>query len=46
MEANNDNDSVSYAKKNLAINKDCKHKFKTVYGRKQICVKCGFVKWW
>lgn len=47
MAKKNDNDSVSYAsEKNLAISKDCKHKFKTIYGKKQICVRCGFIKWW
>lgn len=46
METKKDNDCVSYAKENLIINKGCRHKFKTIYGKKKICVKCGFIKWW
>jgi hypothetical protein len=46
MEAKKDNDSLSYVKENLIINKECRHKFKKLYGKKRICVKCGFEKWW
>ncbi len=49
MEKNNGSCSVSSVKKssksNVAIVKDCKHKFKVIYRNKQICVKSGFERW-
>lgn len=49
MKNKNESCSMSYVKntgkENLAIYKDCKHKWKIVFRNRKICVRCGFEKW-